>query len=55
MDPESEGLRLTKTRLGRKCQAGGGIAAFIGVLLVMATPPAPPGSPMNIHQFPIVY
>jgi hypothetical protein len=44
MDPESEDLNLTRSRLGRKPQVGGGIAIFIGILLLVMTPPAAPGA-----------
>ncbi len=50
MDPESESLKLARTRLGRRSKVGGGIAVFIGLLLLAATPPAPPAAPLNIHQ-----
>jgi len=50
MDTEPESLKLARTRLGRRCQVGGGLAAFIGLLLLVATPAAPPAAPANIHQ-----
>ena len=48
MDTEPDDL--AKSRLGRKPQAGGGIAIFIGVLLLVMTPPAAPGAPPGLHQ-----
>jgi hypothetical protein len=49
--PESESLRLGRTRMGRRSQVGGGLAGFIGVLVFAATPPAAahgtPGSTPN--------
>jgi hypothetical protein len=55
MDPEPESLKLAKARLGRRSQVGGGIAAFIGLLLLVATPPAPPGAAVNVHQMAMIF
>jgi hypothetical protein len=55
MDPESESLKLAKSRLGRRTQIGGGLGIFLGMLLLVATPPAPPGAPMDIHQMAMVF
>jgi hypothetical protein len=54
VDPESESLKLAKSRLGRRPQIGGGLAVFLGVLLLVATPPAPPGAPVDVHQMAII-
>ena len=55
MDPESESLKLAKSRLGRRTQIGGGLGAFLGMLLLVATPPAPPGAPMDVHQMAMAF
>jgi hypothetical protein len=55
MDPESDGPDLTKSSLGRRSQVGGGIAVLIGVLVLLATPPAPPGAPVNVHQMAMLF
>ncbi len=49
-DSEPDSVKLTRSRLGRKPQVGGGIAIFIGVLLLVMTPPAAPGEPPGLHQ-----
>lgn len=50
MDPEeSESNRLAESRLGRRTQVGGGLVVFIGVLLLLFLPPAPPGIPLDLH------
>ena len=54
MDPEPESLKVARARLGRKSQVGGGIAAFIGLLLLLATPPTPPAV-VNVHQVAMVF
>jgi hypothetical protein len=54
-DPESESLRLAKTRLGRKAQVGGGVAAFVGVLLLVATPSTAPGAPIDLHRMAAIF
>jgi len=50
MDRESGPLRPAAARLGRKAQVGGGLAAFVGILLLVVTPSAPPGAPVRIQQ-----
>ena len=55
MDREPESLKLARSRLGRRSQAGGGIAAFIGLLLLVATPPSPPGAGVNVHQMAMIF
>jgi hypothetical protein len=55
MDPEPESLKDAKSSLGRRSQVGGGIAAFIGLLLHVATPPAPPGAVVNVHQMAMIF
>src|SRR5579864_1851938 len=54
VDPEPESLKLARTRLGRRSQVGGGIAAFIGLLLLLATPPTPPAA-VNVHQMAMIF
>lgn len=51
---ESDSARLARSRLGRKPQVGGGIAVFLGILLLVFLPPQPHGSPLNPHQLAIV-
>jgi hypothetical protein len=53
MDTEPD--NLAKSRLGRKPQAGGGIAIFIGLLLLLMTPPAAPGESPGLHQMAKVF
>jgi hypothetical protein len=55
VDPESENLENERNRLGRKSQVGGGLATFLGVLLFLATPAAPPGAPVNVHQMAALF
>jgi hypothetical protein len=55
LDPESDSPDLSMSSLGRRSQVGGAIAAFIGVLLLVVTPPAPPGAPVNIHQMAMLF
>jgi hypothetical protein len=53
MEPDDERLesaKLARSRAGRKAQVGGGIAVFLGVLLLFALPPVEPGSPVNLHS-----
>jgi hypothetical protein len=38
-----------------EAQIGGGLAAFLGVLLLVATPPAPLGAPVDVHQMALVF
>ena len=35
---------------GRRAQIGGGLAAFIGIVWLIAVRPAPPGAPVDIHK-----
>ena len=51
---ESDSQRLARSRLGRKAQVGGGIAAFIGILLLVFVPAVPAGKP-DIHQMAKVF
>jgi len=56
MDPlEPESLRRAKARFGRKPQVGGILAAFVGVLLLLATPPARKGDPINPHHLAALF
>jgi hypothetical protein len=55
VEPESENLKEAKSRLGRRSQIGGGLAVFLGVLLFLATPPAPPGAPVDIHKMAMLF
>ena len=41
--------------LGRRSQVGGGLAAFIGVLLLLFTPAAPPGTPVDLHKLAMAF
>jgi hypothetical protein len=51
LDPEeSESERLARSRLGRKPQVGGGLAVFVGVLLLVFFPAVPPGAALDLHQ-----
>jgi len=47
---ESESLGLIRSRLGRRSQVGGGLAALIGLLGLVFVPPAPPGAPIDLHK-----
>ena len=52
MEPDNEQLesaKLARNRVGRKAQAGGGIAVFLGVLLLFSLPHVEPGSPVNLR------
>jgi hypothetical protein len=40
--------------LGRRSQIGGGLAAFIGVLLLLFTPAVPPGTPVDPHKLGMI-
>jgi uncharacterized membrane protein YczE len=56
VDPEeSDSESLAKDRLGRKPQVGGGLAVFIGVLLLLFFPSVPLGAPLNLHQMAIIF
>jgi hypothetical protein len=55
VDREQESLRVASARLGRKAQVGGGLAAFIGVLLLVGTPRAAPGVPVDVHQMALLF
>ena len=63
MDPEnpedpyaedSESESLARSRLGRNSQVGGGLAVFIGILLLVFVPPAPHGMP-DLHRMATVF
>jgi uncharacterized membrane protein YczE len=60
MDPEepyteeSASESLARSRLGRKPQVGGGLAVFIGILLLVFVPAAQPGMP-DIHRMAIIF
>lgn len=41
--------------LGRRSQVGGGLAAFIGLLLLVFTPAAPPGAPVDVHKMAMAF
>jgi hypothetical protein len=41
--------------LGRRAQVGGGLAAFIGVLLLLFTPSVPPGAPLELHKMALTF
>ncbi len=50
MDPEeSDSQAVARSRVGRKAQVGGGLAMFIGLLLLFFLPPTPPGIPIDLH------
>ena len=55
MDPEQESLRAASARLGRKAQVGGLLAAFIGVLLLVGTPRAAPGAPVDVQKMALLF
>jgi hypothetical protein len=55
VDPESENLENERNPLGRRSQVGGGVAMFLGVLLLLATPASPPGAPVNVHQMAALF
>lgn len=46
--PESQ--RLARGRLGRRAQVGGGLALFIGALLLAFFPAVPAGAAPDLHQ-----
>src|ERR1700722_9973377 len=50
MDRESQGTKVAAARLGRKAQIGGSLAAFIGILLIVATRSAPANAPIDVHR-----
>jgi hypothetical protein len=41
--------------IGRRSQIGGGLAVFIGLLLLLFTPSAPPGAPLDLHRMAIAF
>jgi len=47
-------LRFAR-RLGRKPQVGGALAAFIGLLLWLATPATNPSDPVNLHHLAAIF
>ena len=51
---ESDSEHLTRSRLGRKPQVGGGLAVFIGILLLVFFPSAQPGTP-DIHKMALIF
>ena len=51
-EPETE--KLASSRLGRKPQVAGGIAVFIGVLLLTFVPSVPHARP-DIHQMAWIF
>jgi uncharacterized membrane protein YczE len=51
---ESDREKLARRRLGRKPQIGGGIAVFIGVLLLAFVPAVPQARP-DIHQMAWIF
>lgn len=51
---ESDSERLARSRPGRKAQVGGGIAAFIGILLLVFVPAVPSAKP-DIHQMAEIF
>ncbi|MGA7625065.1 MAG: hypothetical protein WB630_00705 [Candidatus Acidiferrales bacterium] len=53
--PELKELELAKSRSGRRAQLGGAVAIFLGALLLVATPPASQGAPINVHQMAAVF
>ncbi len=55
MDPEPKSLKNPSAQLGRRSQVGGALAIFLGALLLLATPRAAPGAPVDIHQMAIVF
>jgi len=55
VNSESDNLKLTRIGLGRRSQIGGGLATFLGLLLLVATPAAPPGAPVNVHQMAAIF
>jgi hypothetical protein len=48
-DEELASEKLSRSRVGRKAQAGGGIAVLMGLLLLYALPPAQPGAHLDAH------
>lgn len=56
MNPdESESESLVRERLGRKLQVGGGLAVFLGVLLLLFSPSVPSGALLNLHQMATIF
>ena len=51
---ESDSERLARSRLGRNAQVGGGIAAFIGILLHVFVPAVPAGKP-DVNQMAKIF
>ena len=55
-DPDgSDRASLARRRSGRKAQVGGGLAVFLGVLLLVFFPSVPPGSGLDLHQMARVF
>jgi hypothetical protein len=55
MGPEPSSASNPAAQLGRRSQVGGGLAVFLGVLLLLATPRAAAGAPVNVHQMAVVF
>jgi len=50
-----DGSGLSPYPVGMKAQAGGGVAVFMGVLLLVFTPSVPPHPGLDIHQMARVF
>jgi hypothetical protein len=56
VDPEeSDSGRLARSRLGRKPQVGGGLAVFVGLLLLVFVPSVPRGAVPDLLQMAKVF
>jgi hypothetical protein len=52
---DSESDRLVRSRVGRKAQTSGGLAVFMGVLLLISLPPTPPGIPIDLRPIAEIF
>jgi hypothetical protein len=56
MEPgESESEHRARRRVGRKAQMSGGLALFLGVLLLVSLPPTPPGIPIDLRPIAEIF
>lgn len=55
MTPEDLDTETTSGSIGNKALAGGAIAAFLGILLLVLGPSPTPGVPLNPHQLAYLF
>lgn len=55
LSDDSDTTVAARSRVGRKAQAGGFIAVFIGVLLLLLGPSPTPGIPLDPHKLDYLF